>query len=78
MSDPCLRKGAYRDISHFILKLTPSNKLVSKVSAQKKGGKVMTATNMCSNFGGFRCRLPLGRNKCHLHLHRYFHPRIKA
>ena len=22
---------------------------------KRKGGKVMTATNMCSNFGGFRC-----------------------
>ena len=29
--------------------------VVSKVFAQKKGGKVMTATNMCSNFGDFRC-----------------------
>ena len=33
--------------------------MVSKVFAQKKGGKVMTATNMCSNFGGFRCSPPL-------------------
>ena len=29
-----------------------SNKLVIKVSAQKKGEKVMTATNMCSNLVG--------------------------
>ena len=29
-----------------------SNKLVSKVSAHKKGGEVMTATNIYSNFGG--------------------------
>ena len=36
---------------------TISNKLVSKVSAQKKGGggEVMTATNTCSNFGGLIC-----------------------
>ena len=36
---------------------TISNTLVSKIFAQKKGGEggggVMTATNMCSNFGGF-------------------------
>ena len=29
---------------------TIRNKLIAKVSARKKGGKVMTATNMCSNF----------------------------
>ena len=53
-----LRKGAYRDFFTYHLKAhTISNKLVSKVSAQKK--EVMTATNMCSNFGGFRCSLPL-------------------
>ena len=34
-----LRKGDYRDISHIILNHTISNKLVSKVSAQKRGGK---------------------------------------
>ena len=58
-----LRKGAYRDISHIILikAHTISNKFISKISAQKKGGGggvggVMTAKNMCSNFGGFRCR----------------------
>ena len=59
-----LRKCAYRDISHTILKHTISNKLVPKVSSQKKGrgvGGVMTATNMISNFGGFRCSLPLKR-----------------
>ena len=35
---------------------TISNKLVSKVSAQNKGGGggIMRATDMCSNFGGFR------------------------
>ena len=53
-----LTKDAYRDFLHTILKHTISNKLVSKVSAQKKwgggGGGVMTATNMCSNFGGLR------------------------
>ena len=34
-------------------------KLVSKVFAQKEGGEVMTATSICSDFGGFRCRPPL-------------------
>ena len=34
-----LRKGAYRDNSHIILAHTISNKLVIKVSAQKKGGE---------------------------------------
>ena len=66
-----LGKGAYRDISH-ILKHTISNMQVSKISAQKKGegggggggGGVMTATNMCSNFCGFRCS-PASLNLCH-------------
>ena len=62
-----LRKGAYRDISHIILKHTISNKLVIKVSAQKKGGgggggEVMTATNMCSNFGSKWSSLPIARS----------------
>ena len=47
-----LRKGAYRDISHHLKAHTISNKLVSKVSAQKKGGKSYDSSNMCSNFGG--------------------------
>ena len=48
-----LRKGAYRDFLHIILNHTTiSNKLLIKVSAQKKGGEIMTATNMFSNFGG--------------------------
>ena len=34
---------------------TISNKLVSKVFAQKKGGESYDSSNMCSNFGGFRC-----------------------
>ena len=57
-----LRKSAYSDNSHIILKAhTISNKLVSKVSAQKKGGeKVMTATNMCSNFGSNGAVSPQG------------------
>ena len=39
-----LRKGAYRDISHISFKAhTISNKLTTKVSAQKKGEGVMTA-----------------------------------
>ena len=62
-----LRKGAYRDISHHLKAHTISNKLVIKVSAQKKGGGgggrggVMTATNVCSNFGGFRYGPPGNR-----------------
>ena len=40
-----LTKGAYRDISFHLKAHTISNKLVSKVSAQKKGEKVMAATN---------------------------------
>ena len=62
LSDPCvfgcmylLRKGAYRAFLHIILKgYTISNKLVSKVFAQKKGEKSYDSSNMCSNFGGFR------------------------
>ena len=45
-----LRKDGYRDTYHLKAH-TISNKLISKVSAQEKGEKVMTATNMCSNFG---------------------------
>ena len=48
-----LRKGAYRDFLHAILKAhTISNMLVSKsICTEERGEKVMTATNMCSNFG---------------------------
>ena len=42
-----LRKGAYRDISHIILKHTISNKLTTKVSAQKKGGESYDSYNVC-------------------------------
>ena len=58
-SDPC-ENGAYRDYLHIILKAhTLSNKLVSKKYLhRRKGVKVMTATNMCSNFGGLRCTFP--------------------
>ena len=38
--------------------LLRKGELVSKVSAQKKEENVMTATNMCSNFCGFRCSPP--------------------
>ena len=38
---------------------TISNKLVSKVFAQKKGKKSYDSSNMCSNFGGFRCIPPI-------------------
>ena len=47
---------------HFTYDLkahTISNMLVIKVSAQKKGKKVMTTTNMCSNFGGLCSSLPI-------------------
>ena len=37
---------------------TISNKLVSKVSAQKKGGKSYDSSNMCSNFCGLRSSPP--------------------
>ena len=38
---------------------TISNKLVSKVFAQKKGGgESYDSSNMWSNFGGFRCSPP--------------------
>ena len=58
--DISLRKGAYRDFFIYHLKAhTISNKLVSKLFAQKKGKNVMTATNMFSNFDDFRCRPPL-------------------
>ena len=50
-----LRKGAYRDISHIILKHTPSNKLVSKVSAQKKGGESYDSYKYVFKFQWFRC-----------------------
>ena len=41
-----------RHFTYHLKAHTRSNKLVLKVSAQKKGGgEVMTATNMCSNFG---------------------------
>ena len=60
---------------------TISNKLVSKVFAQKKGGggggggEVMTATNMCSNFGGIRCRPPLS---FHLYTNRELHSSLTS
>ena len=56
------KRCLYRDFLNIILNHTISNKLVSKVSAQKKGGgggEVKTAINMCSNFGGFRGSPPL-------------------
>ena len=45
------KRWLYRHFTYHLKAHTISNKLVSKVSVQKKGGKVMTATNMCSNFG---------------------------
>ena len=70
-----LRKGAYRDFffTYYLKAHTIRNKLVSKASAQKKGGEVMTATNMCSNFGGFRYSSPPPVNadglSCHWDIH---------
>ena len=50
-----LRKGAYRDFLHIIFKHTTiSNKLVSKVFAQKKGEKSYDNSNVYSDLGGFR------------------------
>ena len=51
-----LRKGAYRDFLHIILKNTQlATSWYKKYSNRRKGEKVITAKNMCSNFGGFRC-----------------------
>ena len=54
----CLQKN----IIYHLKAHTISNKLVSKVSAQNKGGggggEVKIATNMCSNFGGKWGSLP--------------------
>ena len=50
---------------------TISTKLIQKYLHRRKSEKVMMATNMCSNFGGFRCSPPLIRifnlvvNGCH-------------
>ena len=46
------KKCLQRLFTYHLKAHTISNKLVIEVSAQKKRGKVMTATNMCSNFGG--------------------------
>ncbi len=48
----------------YISSHTISNKLVSKVFAQKKGEKSYDSSNMCSNFGGFRCGHPLIQHVC--------------
>ena len=50
-----LRKGAYRGLFIYHFKAhTISNKLVSKVSAQKKGEKSYDSYKYVSNFCGFR------------------------
>ena len=50
-----LRKVAYRDILHIILKHTPNKQKAGIKSICTEGRReVMTATNMCSNFGGLR------------------------
>ena len=48
-----------RDFRYHVKANTISNKLLLKVSVQNKGGESCNATNMCSNFGGFRCSPPL-------------------
>ena len=59
-----LRKGAYREISHIILKHTQyATSWYQKYLHKRKGGEIMTATNMCSNFGGFRCSPPWLRRR---------------
>ena len=57
-------------ISYHLKAHTISNKLVIKISAQKNGGGgggggggVMTATNVCSNFGGKWDSLPLAGSR---------------
>ena len=44
----------YRLFTYQLKAHTISNKLVSKVFAQKKGEKSYDSSNMCSNFGGIR------------------------
>ena len=48
-----------RHFTYHLKAHTISNKLVSKYLHKTKGGEVMTATNMCSNFGGKWYSLPL-------------------
>ena len=60
LSDPCFFGCTFKEkLPIETFHISSCNKLVSKVPAQKKGGEVMTATNMCSNFGGIRYSLPL-------------------
>ena len=48
------RKGAYRDFLYIILKHTQqATSWYNNYLHRRKGKKVMTATNMCSNFVGF-------------------------
>ena len=61
--DVSSKKGAYREISHITLKHTQyATSLYQKHQHRRKGGKVMTAINMCSNFGGFRLSTPKKNN----------------
>ena len=53
------KRCLYRLFIYHFKAHTISNKLVSKYLHRRKGKQVMTATNMCSNFGDFRCRPPL-------------------
>ena len=55
-----LRKGASRDFLHIVLikAYTIGNKLISKVSAQKKGEKSYDSYKYVFKFGGFRCSPP--------------------
>ena len=59
-----LRKGAYRDFLYIFLKHTHKatswyQKYLHRRKGGGGGGGVMTAINMCSNFGGFRLGSPL-------------------
>ena len=57
-----LRKGAYRDLLHIILNQAQyATSLQQKYPHRRKEERVMIATNMCSNFGGFWCSPPLQR-----------------
>ena len=46
-------------LRHFITHLKAHNKQQVGIKVSAQGGGVMTATNMCSNFGGKWCSPPL-------------------
>ena len=45
------KRCLYRHFTYHLKAHTISNKLVSNIFAQKKGGKSYDSSNMCSNFG---------------------------